>query len=225
MVGVRICPVITCFDDEVINIANSFKILELRIDLVGSLWVNVASRIKTSWIATCRSKDQGGMWSGCERDRINTLVEAIRYGAQFVDIEDSIDNLPEIVGKFKSMGVSVIVSHHDFNGTPEFSRMVEIVDREIKCGADVWKIATVANSLTDCLNVLRLLKLFKSTPGIALAMGSYGLLSRIVSPLLSGFLTYASVKRGCESAPGQLTVNELLEIYELMGVKVDRCRN
>jgi 3-dehydroquinate dehydratase/shikimate dehydrogenase len=224
-VGVRICPVVTCFDDDVISTANKFKILELRIDLVGSLWVDVASRIRTSWIATCRRRDQGGAWSGSDMDRVNILVEAVKRGARFVDIEDSSNNLHELVRMFKSMGASVIVSHHDFNTTPEFSCLVDIVKREIKVGADIWKISTTANSFTDCLNVLRLLKLFRNNPGIALAMGSYGVLSRVLSPLLNGFLTYASVRRGGESAPGQLTVDELMEIYEFMGVEVDRCEN
>jgi len=223
--GVRICPVVTCFDDNVISIANKFKILELRIDLVGRLWVDVASRIRTDWIATCRRRDQGGAWSSSEMDRVNVLVEAVKRGARFVDIEDSLKNLHELVRVFKSMGALVIVSHHDFNTTPEFSCMVDIVRREIEVGADIWKISTTANSFTDCLNVLRLLKLFRNNPGIALAMGSYGVLSRVLSPLLNGFLTYASVRRGEESAPGQLTVDELMEIYELIGVKVDRCEN
>lgn len=223
--GVKICPVVTRFDDNVISIANKFKILELRIDLVGSLWVNVVSKIKTDWIATCRRRDQGGDWSGSETDRINILMEAIRHGAKFIDIEDSTDGLHELVEMFKSMGVLVIVSHHDFNNTPEFNRMVDIVKREIEFGADIWKIATTANSLTDCLNVLKLLKLFRNIPGIALAMGSYGVLSRVLSPLLNGFLTYASIEKGDESAPGQLTVSELLEIYRLIGVEVDRCEN
>jgi 3-dehydroquinate dehydratase/shikimate dehydrogenase len=223
--GVRICPVVTCFDDNVISIANKFKILELRIDLVGSLWVDVASRIRTDWIATCRRRDQGGAWSSSEIDRVNVLVEAVKRGARFVDIEDSLSNLHELVRVFKSMGALVIVSHHDFNTTPEFSCMVDIVRREIEVGADIWKISTTANSFTDCLNVLRLLKLFRNNPGIALAMGSYGVLSRVLSPLLNGFLTYASVRRGEESAPGQLTVDELMEIYELIGVKVDRCED
>ncbi len=223
--GVKICPVVTRFDDYMITTANKFKISELRIDLIGSLWVNVASRIKTDWIATCRRRDQGGAWSGGEIDRINVLMEAVRRGAKFIDIEDSTNNLHELIKMFKSMGVSVIVSHHDFNSTPKLNSMVNIVKREIESGADIWKITTTANNLSDCLNVLKLLKLFRNTPGIALAMGSYGVLSRVFSPLLNSFLTYASIRKLDESAPGQLTVDELLEIYDLIGVEVDRCEN
>jgi 3-dehydroquinate dehydratase type I len=49
-------------------------------------------------------------------------------------------------------------------------------------------------------------------------MGQAGKISRILSPLFGGIFTYASVSKGRESAPGQLTITELREIYALLGV-------
>jgi 3-dehydroquinate dehydratase/shikimate dehydrogenase len=89
----------------------------------------------------------------------------------------------------------------------------------INLGADVWKVATKANDIRDNLVVLQLIKEFK-VPGISLAMGDLGVISRVLSPLVGGFLTYASVSKGSESAPGQLTVHELKSIYKLLGVDV-----
>jgi len=49
-------------------------------------------------------------------------------------------------------------------------------------------------------------------------MGEAGVISRILSPLFGGEFTYASTKTGSESAPGQLTIAELREIYRVLGV-------
>jgi 3-dehydroquinate dehydratase/shikimate dehydrogenase len=50
-------------------------------------------------------------------------------------------------------------------------------------------------------------------PTIALAMGEHGLISRLLAPKFGGFLTFASLESGKESAPGQLTVSDLQNIY------------
>jgi 3-dehydroquinate dehydratase/shikimate dehydrogenase len=44
-------------------------------------------------------------------------------------------------------------------------------------------------------------------------MGEYGHISRILTRKFGGLLTFASLKKGKESAPGQLTVDELSNIY------------
>jgi 3-dehydroquinate dehydratase/shikimate dehydrogenase len=44
-----------------------------------------------------------------------------------------------------------------------------------------------------------------------------GLLSRVLSPLAGGYFTYASIETGKESAPGQITVKELIKTYQIIG--------
>jgi 3-dehydroquinate dehydratase/shikimate dehydrogenase len=44
-------------------------------------------------------------------------------------------------------------------------------------------------------------------------MGEYGHISRILTRKFGGLLTFASLRKGKESAPGQLTVDELSNIY------------
>lgn len=50
---------------------------------------------------------------------------------------------------------------------------------------------------------------------IGLCMGEKGEISRILSPLLGGYLTFGSLERGKESAPGQITARRLKEVYRL----------
>ena len=51
---------------------------------------------------------------------------------------------------------------------------------------------------------------------IAFSMGPTGKYSRVIAPLLGGYLTFAVLEAGQESAPGQLTVQELLSIWEIL---------
>ena len=65
--------------------------------------------------------------------------------------------------------------------------------------------------------VLQLITEFSSTSIVSFAMGAAGQVSRVLCPLVGGYFTYASVKKGKESAKGQITVRELRQIYDMLG--------
>jgi 3-dehydroquinate dehydratase/shikimate dehydrogenase len=50
---------------------------------------------------------------------------------------------------------------------------------------------------------------------IALAMGEAGIITRVMAMARGGFLTFGSLGRGRESAPGQLTCRELKQVYSV----------
>ena len=47
-------------------------------------------------------------------------------------------------------------------------------------------------------------------------MGQIGQISRLLGPLVGADFTYGSIAKGKESAPGQMTVKELIRIYEMI---------
>jgi 3-dehydroquinate dehydratase/shikimate dehydrogenase len=47
-------------------------------------------------------------------------------------------------------------------------------------------------------------------------MGTAGALSRVLSPLAGGYLTYASIGIGSASAPGQLSLEAMRSIYRTL---------
>src|SRR4030095_117184 len=55
---------------------------------------------------------------------------------------------------------------------------------------------------------------------IALAMGAAGVAPRILGPSRGSFLTYASLDNETVTAPGQLSLSELTEVFRLE--KIDR---
>ena len=81
-------------------------------------------------------------------------------------------------------------------------------------GADIAKIATRINGTDDVLNLIALFGL----PGqkVILGMGSMGRILRIMGPYLGGVFTFASLEEGKETAPGQLSIKEMNDIYKVI---------
>ena len=83
-------------------------------------------------------------------------------------------------------------------------------------GAEITKIVTRAETWGDNLRVLELIPKARDmgTQIIALCMGPMGRISRVFSLLLGGYLTFASLEEGQESATGQIPVAEMKSLLE-----------
>lgn len=213
----RICVVIVNKDLEAIkSVENLVDLFEVRIDLIGDGWQEVAKQLKKPWMATNRSTSQGGKWEGDENTRVAELLKSLELGPDLVDIEIQTENLEQIVEVIKQRA-KCVVSFHEWEETPPLEKLEEVVRKELAAGADICKVITNAQKIEDNITVLQLIAKFPEATLISSAMGSLGSISRVLSPLIGGYLTYASVGEGRESAPGQLTVRDLKKIYEMVG--------
>lgn len=186
-------------------------IVELRLDYIESPDLNALLKERARpIIVTNRPKRQGGMFIGDETSRIDLLKKAISLNADYIDIEyDS-------VGKIKdAANTKLIVSYHNFNETPK--DICKIHSDLTKSGAHIVKLVTFANSITDNFRIFELLNVV-DFPTIAFCMGELGQISRILSPKFGGKLVFASLARGKESAPGQLTADEIINVYRVRQV-------
>ena len=163
-------------------------------------------------IITCRAVSEGGRQPIDDEVRLRLLAEGARLGADYCDIEAL---FYDRAVKFSPEPSRLILSYHNFEETP--SDLDDIYERVMSRPAAVHKIVTRANSLSDTLAVFRLLDRAEREGRrlIALAMGAQGLITRILSTSRGGFLTYGSTARGRESADGQLTCKELIDIYHV----------
>lgn len=195
--------------------------VELRADYIKNFKSEdiekIKTAVKTHSIFTCRKKSEGGRFNGSEKDRFRILESASKAGFDYIDIEFSSINKLKIKNKAKATGI--IVSYHDFKKTPSQKQLERILDKMRKTKANVIKIVTKANKEIDSDRLLNLLggKLEKEDL-IILGMGPKGKITRLFSPMLGGFLTFASI--GKITAPGQMTVKELKKIYNNMGIKI-----
>lgn len=211
----RICAVIVNKDLEAIKaIEPLVELFEVRIDLIGGGWQELAKQLNKPWIACNRRAEEGGKWGGDEARRIDELLKAVKLGADIVDIELETRNLEEAIPLIKKRA-KCLLSFHELEKTPSLDRMKGIVNRQLEAGADICKVITTAQRFEDNLTVLQLITESPKTKMVSLAMGPLGLASRILCPLVGGDFTYASIEKGKESAAGQLTVRDLRKIYEM----------
>lgn len=208
-----ICVSPAHIDDFPAALESGAAMLELRFDLLGAspaeLFPRISGEMKS--IATHRP----GQIKAFER--MNILKEAISLGADFVDIE--IESPPEEIADLadftREHHKQLIISYHNFTGTPSQEELESIMISGFEQGADLVKIATTVNTRGD-LQILTGLFRF---PGrkVILGMGEYGKILRVAAPYLGSEFTFASVREGGESAPGQLTIKQLQDIYKQLG--------
>jgi 3-dehydroquinate dehydratase type I len=212
----QICAAITTGDLKVIRQAEPLvDLFEVRIDLIGDEWSAVVKELGKPWIACNRSAFEGGQCQDDERKRIDKLLQALELGASIIDIELSTENLTNTIALVKQRA-ECLLSYHNLEKTPDFDTMKRTIEQQIEAGADICKVVTTARSFEDNLSVLRLAPAFPNKRVVAFAMGTTGITSRIFCPLVGGDFTYASLAEGWESAPGQVTAEELLRIYKMV---------
>jgi 3-dehydroquinate dehydratase I len=210
----RICVTLVENNLEAIKeVEPLIDLFEVRLDLVGSGWPELVKLIKKPWIACNRSPDEGGRGNPNQVSRIEELMWATEAGADIVDIEYRTENLAEVISLIKPKA-QCLISFHDIIGTPSYDTLVGIAEGQIRAGADICKIVTMAQSFEDNLTILKLIRKFPETKMVAFAMAEPGRISRILSPLAGGYFTYACMSSGKESAAGQVPVREMIEIYE-----------
>jgi len=214
----RICAVIVNSGIEAVRKVEPFvDLFEVRMDLIGDGWQELAKQLNKPWIGCNRRADEGGAWEGNEERRLEQLLKAVELGADIIDVELRTGNLEQakelIKGKAKCL-----LSFHELHRTPPLDDMKEMVHRQLEAGADICKVVTTAHKFEDNLAILQLISEFPRVKMVAFAMGASGFASRVLCPLVGGEFTYASIESGKESAPGQITVRELTKIYEMMSV-------
>ncbi|MBA0554947.1 hypothetical protein Golob_014019 [Gossypium lobatum] len=166
-------------------------------------------------LITYRPRWEGGQYDGDESKRREALRLAMELGADYIDIElkvahDFFNSLP---GK-RPEKVKIIVSSHNYERTPSVKELSHLVARIQATGADIVKIATTAVDIIDNARIFQVL-VHSQVPMIGLVMGERGLMSRILAAKFGGFLTFGSLEAGLVSAPGQPTVKELLDLYNM----------
>ncbi|MFC1933681.1 type I 3-dehydroquinate dehydratase [Chloroflexota bacterium] len=212
----RICASIVDSDLKAIKeVEPLVDLFEVRIDLIGDGWQELVKQFEKPWIACNRSAEEGGQWQGNEARRIERLLEAIELGADIVDVELRTKNLENVV-KLVKKRAKCLLSFHDLEKTPRLDEMKEIIQRQLKSGADICKVVTTAQVFEDNLTILQLIPELPSTKLVSFAMGPLGFISRILCPLAGGDFTYASIEKGKESAEGQITVKDLKKIYGMI---------
>ena len=209
--------------EKIANHSRHADLLELRIDLIADLDLPALMQAKTGPVLiTNRRGGEGGGFRGTEEERIHLLCEAVRLKAEYVDMEAATeDDLSRrLLNAAAGQGclTKIIVSFHDFNATPTVGALRRIWDTCREKGGNIVKIVTYARGSEDNLRVLSLIPYSRKRGQdiIAFCMGEQGRISRVMAPLLGSHLTYAALDKGEEAAPGQMTVEEMKQVLNII---------
>ena len=194
------------------------ELAEIRIDLINDLnLLEISNRFdKKRIIVTNRKKDEGGSFEGSESERISPLIDALKIGFGFIDIEySSIESLKNLISKKREFNskTNIIISYHNFEETPE--NLKEIFLQIENQGHDIVKIVAYANDISDNLIIKALLssKPNHSKKVISFLMGEKGEISRILCSSWGSYTSYAPLKGVGKTAPGQIPIEILNDVY------------
>ncbi len=170
-------------------------------------------------LATVRTKPQGGAFTGSPTDYEQLVgLLATLAGIVAVDVEYHHPAARGAIELAHRANTAVIASHHDFASTPRINDMVAHLEAMEQTGAQVCKLAVMPQSAADTARLLLATAqraLTASTPLITIAMGELGRASRINGRTFGSCASFASVdEQG--SAPGQLPVDELARVLEII---------
>ncbi len=208
MTGTLVCETVTAGSMAELRAARdratSADLVELRLDGVRDLDIAGALAGRTlPVIATLRPTWEGGRYDGSEEDRLRLLGEAMRLGAEYVDLEWRADRRTLPTGTASR----VVLSHHDFDGVP--GDLAEKLRAMRSDRAAIVKIAVTATRLSDCLTVRDAVRTIDGET-ITIAMGAAGQVTRLCPSLFGSRWTY-----GGNAAPGQVPVRDLIETYRV----------
>lgn len=128
--------------------------------------------------------------------------------ADYVDISGAGSAwLADVTGS----GCRVIASKH-LRRSVDYPTAMGYMEELESLGCDLVKFVFEAQTVDDNLTALRLSQDY-GFPHVVFCMGDRGLLSRVLCTVYGSSWTYASVKRGLETAPGQLDVESMTRIY------------
>jgi len=179
-------------------------------------------------IVTVRAVEEGGVYDGTDvaRAEFTDFLGRLSRPPRYVDWElATLERSAALRGAVHRLIAAgdhtprLIVSIHDFRGRPEnlSSRLLRAHAYDL---ASVVKVAWRARSVGDALEAFELLA-HRTKPMIALCMGEPGIISRVLAPRFGGFLTFASSTDSDSSAPGQPTLDALLNCYRFRSVGPD----
>lgn len=167
-------------------------------------------------------------WFGGEADddgRLDRLSAASRFDAvKYVDIElETARGMEWVLDEFRSNGVQLIISHHDFEATPSQEVLDAIIEECAQYG-DIAKVATFPQNNEDALRLLKAINT-ATNRGIdvaGIAMGEIGSHTRVIGPIYGSKLGYAPLATdNHEYAPGQIPLHELASLIEVTKTGTD----
>lgn len=197
-------------------------ILEVRLDRIWGKGFQPAIEESKAFIRGLKAKAKKPLILTIRRPEENESPEAgmisdqgrLPFFEALIPLVDAVDveigsviagKVIRLAGKSKK---PVIGSYHNFRRLPPDITLCEKLGRTKNLGADIFKLAALADSSKEVVRLLLFCRLFSRDHTVcAIAMGKGSVLARIAAPLFGSVLTYASLS--AKTAPGQPDIKTL----------------
>ena len=167
-----------------------------------------------SMIFTVRSEKEGGQRISLSDSEVFTVNAAICAETDFEYVDCELGRIASDILNLRDVahtnGAKIIASFHHFEFTPSFNFLYEKFAQAERFGLDVAKIAVMPRRLEDVLALMSVtLEARKKIkiPLIAVSMGRYGAITRILDATFGSSLTFAVGSQA--SAPGQVPIEDI----------------
>nr|CAB3473160.1 unnamed protein product [Digitaria exilis] len=158
-------------------------------------------------LVTYRPSWEGGQYEGDDTTRFEALRLAMELGVDYVDIE--LKEIANLVARIQAVGADIVKVATTAKDIVDVSRMFQVM---VHCQTMILCHGLMAywHNFHIC-----------QVPMIGLVMSERGLMSRVLASKFGGYLTFGILNAAKTSAPGQPTVEELLDIYNIRRIGPD----
>jgi len=196
--------------------------IEVRVDALDEpsedLTVRLTGLVKKAKlpvIVTCRDVNEGGVKPVAFSQRLAILKAAITAGADMVDTELATFKHPDahsvLKAALEASETRLILSCHNFDGPFDNPDIVYETILSLFPEA-IPKIVAKAAHINDTFAMFDLLRQ-ADRPAIAFCMGQAGFISRVLAKKFGAFLTFASLDEDTATAPGQIPIAHMKQLF------------
>lgn len=229
--------------EEDLNIVNKYRqyidIVELRADFLNGDERLVARKFPRMagipCILTLRRRIDGGIFKEGEAARTILFARALSFADEdpknnfaYVDFEEDF-HVPSLQDAALAFGTKIIRSAHVMD--KPVSNIAQKLDELRTTGYEIPKLAFMPSSLDDVKQLFKEAAKIKDDGHILLAMGPYGMPSRLLGAKIGNYLTYTCPQEYLEKLPGLSmydpvtlnnvynfkSINEDTELYGITG--------
>ncbi|EOD40214.1 Pentafunctional AroM protein, partial [Emiliania huxleyi CCMP1516] len=202
-------------------------VVEMRVDLLADTSTDAIRRYlallrKQSGgrpvLYTVRSVGEGGRFGGSTDEYLRLNEVGLRAGCEMLDLEAARDGPPmrDMIARAARLGIGIVGSFHELGPMPSQEGVITALRRCCLGGAAaVAKFVGVASEPSHALLVHSAAAAAElPVPHIALAMGPFGRMSRVLNATLTP-VTHPLLPAA--AAPGQLSVAEITAVRRSLG--------
>lgn len=192
----------------------SADFFELRVDTLKAIdpssIIAFSRYVDRPMVLTCRRERDGGCYTRTDRTRGNLLMKLLEGNFSYLELEEDFRKY-DIEQQCRKRGIEVIRSIIDTRGIP--GDLYSRIDHAHKRG-EIPKAAVTARSMSDVITVFNAEHQLSYIPKkIIIAMGDWGIPTRILYRRTGSWMTYASPASGNAAAPGHLSIDAMKGLY------------